>query len=145
MATPGEAPLPPSRVPWDTAYTVGQAELDDQHHELLTLCDRLADLCTPAGAAADTAAFDAAYRQLQARVREHLEAEAALLADRDAAALERLRDEFDEFEDLVADIVTTQHFDLLELQRFLSMWCLGHIAGTAAGLRALFAEAGPRG
>ena len=41
--------------------------------------------------------------------------------------------------DLAADIATTENFDRLELQRFVTLWWVGHIAGSAAGLRACLA------
>ena len=47
--------------------------------------------------------------------------------------------ECEEFDYLVDEIVTTENFDRLELQRFLALWCLGHIAGSAGDLRALLA------
>lgn len=140
MDLPPEAPLSPSHVAWTPAYVVGQPELDRQHQHLLAQCNRMADLCPSAPAQAPGSEFDAAFEQLKALVREHFQTEAATLAGASDAVLDGLRDELDEFEYLVDEIVTTENFDRLELQRFLSLWCLGHIAGTVDGLRAHFAD-----
>lgn len=136
---PEEAPLAASRVLWSPAHAVGHAQIDSQHQGLLAHCDLLADLCPQPGASEAAAGFDAAFEQLKTLVREHFQTEAALLAGRDDAGREGLDDELDEFEYLVEEIVTTENFDRLELQRFVSLWCLGHIAGTAPALREHFA------
>lgn len=120
----------PVHAPWEPAFETGHEVVDAQHRDLLGRCERLANTC------GDGARFDEAFEQLKAAVREHLLAEAALLAslgDPDAGALD---DEHDEFDDLAAEILTTANFDRLELQRFVAVWCLGHVAASAAHLRA---------
>ena len=69
----------------------------------------------------------------------NFETEAALLARCGCADLEDHRIECDEFEYLAGEIATTENFDRLELQRFLALWCLGHIKGSAGQLRAVLA------
>lgn len=135
MTEPDTDALPPSRIPWDTAWELGQVDLDHQHHDLLAQCNRLADLCADAGTQIDSAGFDAAFEHLKALVRQHRQTEAAWLSDLGTAALDGHHDEFDEFEYLVEEIVTTVNFERLELQRFLSLWCLGHVAGTTPRMR----------
>ena len=56
--------------------------------------------------------------------------------------LEDHRFDCDEFEYLVSEIVTTEHFERVELQRFLALWFLGHVMGSAAQLRAALAGRG---
>ena len=43
------------------------------------------------------------------------------------------------------EIATQEHFDRLELQRFLALWCVGHVTGSAAQLRGLMASGGTPG
>lgn len=129
----------PQRTRWEPTFSVGHELLDNQHQALLILCNRLADHCAaPAGAARDEA-FDRDFQQLKALAQAHFQAELALLADRDYPALEEHRFAIDEFDDLLGEIVTTEHFDRLELQRFLLLWWLGHIVGSAAPLRSFLA------
>ena len=105
-------------------------------------CNRLADLCQAQdGDSADASAqeqqdrdFDAAFDDLKALAREHFQTEAALLAG-DPERLEDHSSECDEFDYLVGNIVTADNFSRLELQRFLTLWCVGHVAGSAADWR----------
>ena len=72
-----------------------------------------------------------AFERLRALAREHFATEAALLAERGHADLDDHAAECEEFDYLVDEIVTTDNFSRLELQRFLALWCLGHISGAA--------------
>lgn len=130
----------PCLAPWDPDFAVGQPLIDAQHEALLAQCKRLADHCGGGPGPADDPAFDDAFAQLKALAREHVEAEAALLAACGDADPEGLRIECDEFEYLAGEIATTAHFDRLELQRFLALWCLGHVRSSAQRFRALQAR-----
>ena len=128
-----EAALRPQAAAWRSGYATGHATLDAQHAALLEACNALAGLCGPG---ADTAqAFEAGVGRLKTLAREHFEAEAALLAA--GPELDELEDERGEFAYLAAEVATTGHFDRVERQRFLALWCLGHIAGWAPRLRAI--------
>ena len=59
--------------------------------------------------------------------RQHFSSEEDLLVDCAYPTLEEHSNECDEFEYLVAEIVTTDNFDKLELQKFLIFWWVGHI------------------
>lgn len=129
-----DAPLQPTRVPWDADFEVGHALLDAQHRQLLELCARLADHC----AAADDdhhRRFDETLVQLRSLARAHFEAEAAVLAACDGAHPDDCLADADEFDDLADEVVTTAHFDRVELQRFLALWWIGHLRGTVARQR----------
>ncbi len=119
----------PTRLPWEPRFGVGHELVDAQHREMLDQCNLLADLC--AGGDEADRQFDQAFEQLRTLARAHFEVEAALLAERDEAALEDHAAECEEFDYLVDEIVTTDNFSRLELQRFLALWCLGHISGAA--------------
>ncbi|TXC65667.1 hypothetical protein FSC37_05175 [Piscinibacter aquaticus] len=132
-----EAALRPQLTPWNEGYRTGHAVLDAQHAAMLQLCDELAAQC---GAGDDAArAFEATVERLKALANEHFAAEAALLPE--GTDLDELQDERSEFGYLAAEVATTGHFDRVERQRFLALWCLGHIAGWAPRLRAM----APRG
>lgn len=123
----------PNRVPWEPGFEVGHALIDAQHRSLLTQCDLLADHCLGAEGEERDRQFDLAFDSLKALAREHFKTEAALLAAGGYPDLEEHGFECEEFDYLVEEIVTTEHFDRLELQRFLASWFLGHIAGSAQG------------
>lgn len=134
-----DAPILPIHVAWETDFEVGHALLDAQHRALLAQCDLLAELT---GCEADPQRFDEAFARLRALAREHFETEAGvLLAAGDPDHGDCLLDGA-EFDDLADDIVTTDHFDRIELQRFLALWWIGHLRGTVAHQRACVA-AGP--
>lgn len=132
---------------WEPGYATGESTLDAQHAALLAQCNALAGRCAGADAA-EAAAFDAAFERLEALAREHVAAEAERLAAAGDADAAELRDECDEFEYLAAEIATTENFDRLELQRFVALWCLGHVRDSAERYRALAAATpatlGPR-
>ncbi len=125
----------PSRTPWDPAFSAGQTLIDAQHRALLDQCNLLAELCPGQADPEAELPFDQALEDLKARVREHFASEAALLAPAGEDAIEDHRIDGDEFEYLVEQIVTTENFSRLELQRFLALWCVGHITESARQLR----------
>lgn len=128
-----QAALQPQLAPWTEAYATGHAALDAQHAAMLGLCHELAGLCGPGDEAAR--AFDVAVDRLKTLATEHFGAEAALLAA--GTDLDELEDERCELGYLVGEVATTGNFDRVELQRFLALWCIGHIAGWAQRLRAI--------
>lgn len=118
----------PNRVQWEPRYGVGNEALDDQHRNLLAQCNALADCLADTGAEGDRK-FRQTFDELMARARAHFASEEALLAASGYPMLEELQDERDEFEYLAAEIITTDNFDKIELQRFLALWWVGHIVG----------------
>jgi hemerythrin-like metal-binding protein len=127
----------PTRVPWEPDYAVGHELIDAQHQGLLSVCNGLAEHCAggPGGAPGEQA-FDRDLERLKALVREHFETERLLLARAGYPELENHQVEFDEFEYLVAEVATAENFDRIEIQRFLALWCVGHIRGAGHQQRA---------
>lgn len=134
----------PKHVPWDAAFSVGNELIDQQHQQLLAHCNALAD-CIPTMPNAPSALvelgerqFDQIFNALLADARTHFADEAKLLAQMDKPALDALeaqQDAQDEFEYLVADIVTAENFSKTEIQRFLALWCVGHLLDSGKRLR----------
>lgn len=129
----------PNRALWEAHFNVGQPLIDAQHRALLAQCNVLADHCEAGTGEAGERGFDAAFEQLKVLAREHFEAELALLSRHGDAGLDEHREACEEFTYLAEEIATTDHFNRLELQRFLALWWLGHITGTVKRQRALFA------
>ena len=127
----------PNRVQWDPDFSVGHDIIDAQHQGLLAQCNLLEDHCACGDGEESDRSFDQALDQLKAIAREHFATEALLLAS--GPALEDHQAECDEFEYLVGEVATTEKFDRPEVQRFLGLWCVGHITGSARELRALLA------
>lgn len=135
----------PNRVQWDPSFSVGHDGLDDQHRHILLLCNVLVDHCVsdngvPDDGADDEQKFQEAFDALMALAREHFATEETLLSGFSYLDLEDYRHEREEFEYLVAEIVTPENFDKLELQRFLALWWVGHIIGFAKKYRAFLFE-----
>lgn len=117
--------LPMSQgVPWNCEYAVGHDVIDAQHQQILSRCSALAD-CVVENQDQSNLNFRDALGALVALAAEHFMTEAALLGL--DAHLAELANERDEFEYLVQDITITDHFDIPEIQRFLSLWWVGHI------------------
>jgi len=120
--------MTPNRVQWGLHFAVGHELLDEQHRQLLAQCNVLADLCAADGG---NSSADPEFRQIfertTAMAREHFAAEDALLVACAYPEIEDYRCEIEEYEYLAAEIATTDNFDKIELQRFLSLWWVGHI------------------
>lgn len=138
-----DSPVTPARATWEADYSVGHELIDAQHLQLLQRCNHLADLFGTAPGEQRDRAFDQGFEELKALARAHFEAEATLLAERGYADVEDHRVECEEFDYLASDIVTTDHFDRLELQRFLVLWFTGHIVGAVRQHRSVLAGAPP--
>ncbi len=121
----------PKLVRWEPDFSVRHEQMDAQHRDLLARCNQLAEHCQTDGDASADQRFDQGFAQLREAARAHFEAEATALAQAGENDLEAHRFECEEFEYLVDEIVTTQNFDRLELQRFLALWWVGHVTGMA--------------
>lgn len=129
----------PNRVPWSPAFSVGHPLIDNQHQALLAQCHALADLFEADAFAAEDARFDEGFKRWVELARAHFVSESSLLERHAYPALDELQDEYDEFEFLADEILTTDKFDRLEIQRFMTWWLLGHIKGSVEKQRACFA------
>ncbi len=125
--------IEPNRVPWTPDFLVGDAIIDDHHRQALERCNRLADYCA-AGAENDQA-FEQEFVALMRFAREHFAAEAAALESAGHVDLEEFRQECADFEYVSDDIATMENFDKTELQRYLSLWWMGHIIESARRLQ----------
>ncbi len=133
----------PNRVQWNASYCMGHDLLDAQHRDLLAQCNALADCIADAGQDSDLK-FRASFDALMAQAREHFATEESLLAQCEYPMLEEHQNERDEFDYLANDIITTENFEKVELQRFLALWWVGHIVGSGKKYRA-FLEKLPKG
>jgi hemerythrin-like metal-binding protein len=115
-----------NHVQWDPLYSVGNEALDSQHKAILAQCNALSDYTADPSQAAEQR-FRAVFTELLTNVREHFSTEEALLSIAVYPALDEHREALDEFEELVANIITTDNFDMSEIQRFLVLWWIGHM------------------
>lgn len=125
----------PNRMQWNLGYSIGHETLDRQHQDILAQCNALADCLADAGQENDQK-FETIFNQLMARAGEHFSTEEALFAQFGYPMLEEHQNEHDEFNYLTNDIITTNNFEKIELQRFLALWWVGHIVGTGKKYRA---------
>lgn len=125
----------PNRVQWDAAYSTGHDTLDSQHRAILAQCNALADCITEAGPDSELN-FQDTLVALMTQVREHFATETALLTQWAYPMLDEHHNEHDEFDYLANDIITTENFEKIELQRFLALWWVGHIVGSGKQYRA---------
>lgn len=119
----------PNRVQWEPTFEVGHELIDNLHKGLIAQCNALADLCTDEDGNAQR--FDASLDALKRLVREHFAAEASMLEACGYEDPEDHQTEWDEFEYLATDVATAENFDHVELQRFFSLWCVGHVTGAS--------------
>lgn len=117
------------RTQWVTHFDTGNATIDEQHRGLLAQCNALAD-CMDAMDEAGEARFSAMLDQLLGSVRAHFATEHEQLSRHGYPELDEHAHESEEFEFLAAEILSTENFDRDELQTFLTLWCIGHIAGS---------------
>jgi hemerythrin len=125
----------PNRVQWNAGYSVGNDTLDAQHRDILAQCNTLAD-CFSAADQEGELKFDSVFKQLMAQADAHFSTEEALLTQCAYPRLEEHQNEHDEFDYLTNEIITTENFEKVELQRFLSLWWIGHIVGSGKKYRA---------
>ena len=119
----------PNRFPWKPDYSVGCEALDNQHQTILALCTTLGD-CIAGSDPHGNLTFNATFNTLMAQARAHFVTEQALLTQCEYPDLEEQQNEQGEFEYLANEIITTTNFEPIELQRFLSLWWIGHIVGS---------------
>ncbi len=122
------------RTQWIPHFSTGNALLDEQHQHLLAQCNTLAD-CLGEEVGKANEQFPGILAGLMTSVREHFSSERALLAGNGYPMLDEHEHESEEFEFLAAEIISTENFDPDELQTFLTLWCTGHIVGTATQQR----------
>jgi hemerythrin len=125
----------PNRVQWNSGYGMGNEILDAQHRHILDQCNALADCIADADPESDLK-FDGIFKQLMAQAGEHFATEKVLLTQCAYPQLEDHTNEHDEFDYLANEIITTENFEKVELQRFLSLWWIGHIVGSGKKYRA---------
>jgi hemerythrin-like metal-binding protein len=135
----------PNRVQWSPGYNMGHETLDREHQNILAQCNVLADCISDAAQESDQT-FQQTFNTLMAQAAEHFATEEALLTQSGYPMLEEHQNEHDEFDYLANEIITTENFEKIELQRFLSLWWVGHIVGSGKKYRAyleLMAQCSP--
>lgn len=125
----------PNRVQWSPAYSMGNETLDSQHQAILAQCNALADCIADAGPQSELK-FHTVFKELMTQAGEHFTSEKTLLTQSGYPLLEEHQNEHDEFDYLANDIITTENFEKIELQRFLALWWIGHIVGSGKKYRA---------
>lgn len=124
----------PNRVQWNPSYSMGHAILDEQHSHILTQCNALAD-CIAEPGPENEQEFQRIFKELMAHSSEHFSTEETLLAQCAYPMLDEHQNEHDEFNYLANEIITTENFEPIELQRFVTLWWVGHIVGSGKKYR----------
>ena len=119
----------PNHVHWDPLYSVGNEVLDNQHKAILAQCNMLGDCTANSGHDAEQR-FRANFNELLTSAREHFSTEEALLRSTGCPELDEHKEVQEEFEYLATDIITTDNFEMTEIQRFLTLWWVGHLIDT---------------
>jgi len=125
-----------NHVQWDPLYSVGNEDVDNQNKAILAQCNALGDIAGKPGLEAQQL-YRAAFEELLTSVREIFATEETLLSSAAHLELDELRDARDEFETLTADIVTTDNFEMSEIQRFMTLWWIGHLIDSTKRYHAL--------
>lgn len=125
----------PNHVQWDPLYSVNDEVLDKQHKAILAQCNALGDCTANPGHDAEQR-FRANFNELLTSMRKYFQAEEALHSSAAYPERDEHRGALDEFEYLVTDVITTDNFEMPEIQRFLALWWLGHLIDSANKYRA---------
>jgi hemerythrin-like metal-binding protein len=123
-----------SHAQWDPLYSAGNDVLDKQHKAILAQCNALGDCTVNPGQDAEQH-FRTMFSELLTSVREHFSTEEALLSSNAYPELDGHWEALGEFEDLAADVITTENFEIPEIQRFVALWWVGHLIDSAKKYR----------
>jgi hemerythrin-like metal-binding protein len=107
---------------------VGNEVLDNQHKTIL-------DQCNAHQGQDSEPQFRAIFNELLMSVREHFSTEEALLSSAAYPELDGHWEALEEFEDLAANVITTDNFEIPEIQRFVALWWVGHLIDSAKKYR----------
>ena len=129
-----------SPLEWSAEFGVGHEAIDAEHQCLLAQCGLLAEVCAGEDEARSAQRFDQAVECFKDLVRQHFQTETTLRAEAGDPDLDGHRFELDEFEHLAGEVATTPNFERPEIQRFLSLWCVGHVRESAQRLRGLLGD-----
>jgi hemerythrin-like metal-binding protein len=113
---------------------VGNEVLDNQHRTILDQCNALSN-CTAHQGQDSEHQFRAIFSELLMSVRQHFSTEEALLSSAAYPELDGHLETLDEFEDLAANVITTDNFEIPEIQRFVALWWVGHLIDSAKKYR----------
>jgi hemerythrin-like metal-binding protein len=113
---------------------MGHETLDRQHQGILAQCNNLADCLSDASQEGEQK-FKTVFDALMTQAGEHFATEETLLTLCGYPMLEEHQNEHDEFDYLANEIITTENFENIELQRFLALWWIGHIVGSGKKYR----------
>jgi len=111
---------------WSPALSVGNALIDRQHQQLLSLCAQAVDAFE--SAAPDKERFHELLNDVAALAARHFDTEERTLARHGCPTLATHKAEHEKYLDLLAEILvkaTNQELDRAGLESFLSDW-LGH-------------------
>jgi hemerythrin len=129
----------PNRIEWNPDFSVGSEALDTQHQAILAQCNALGD-CMAEASPDGNQKFNGIFAALMVLAHQHFTAEEALLTQCGYPMLEEQQNEHDEFDYLANEIITTENFEPIELQRFLALWWTGHIVGSSRKYRSFLTE-----
>lgn len=109
---------------WERSYSVGNWMLDNQHRNILILCQQTLDRI------ADELSFNSVGKELLVVTAEHFAAEEKVLEMTGYAGFAKHREEHRrclaalerQFTDAHAGLITTK-----SLSEYLPRWCIGHI------------------
>lgn len=109
---------------WERSYSVGNWMLDNQHRNILALCQQTMDRI------ADDLSFNSVGQELLVVTAEHFSAEEKVLELTGYLAFARHREEHRQCQTALAKMFADAHAGLITpeaLSDYLPRWCMGHI------------------
>ncbi|MCX7162301.1 MAG: bacteriohemerythrin [Betaproteobacteria bacterium] len=133
----------PQKMTWHSGYSVGNAGLDEQHKQLLALCNKAAD-CMEDDSARGREQFHVILNDLCIYAEQHFRTEEVLLGQHHYAGLTGHKAEHEDYQAKLVGFLYSASFGIIDkegLRRYLSDWWIHHILESDMQYRPLFARA----
>lgn len=117
---------------WHSSYTVGNANLDEEHQRLLNLCAQLVG-CLHDNSIQWPSRFHAVLNDLWLHTSRHFDAEEMLLREQQHPLLDAHKAEHDEHLEKLREFLDEAvqgNIDREGIQQYLINWTIGHLLGS---------------
>lgn len=126
---------------WQESYSVGNAELDDQHKKLLQLCNRVSQ-CKQDNSPESISNFHLILNDLAAYANIHFRIEESMLAQAKYPLLDEQIKEHTAYSESIAEFLFSATMGMIDkdgLAQYLEIWWIKHILDSDMQYKSLLA------